>query len=184
MVEQNKPKPAFFGYISIKYDEPDPSTYTAVKISTRDYHGDDVEEKTFATGDANYDYHCAMLWMETAGCESIMGSSSCDHFQMDGGVIDIGIPQLRERLKEYLETIEKPDKSTYIQTKYPDVLQTIFPASKRKTNFLVRSDDGKLIMRRDEVGDFLLIAHDQETFVEIPKNDAKDFALWILSSIE
>lgn len=45
---------------------------------------------------------------------------------------------------------------------------------------LVSSYDGQLIMRRNSNGDFTLLAHDQETVVEIPAKDAKDFALWIL----
>jgi hypothetical protein len=45
---------------------------------------------------------------------------------------------------------------------------------------LVASHDSQLIMRRDSNGDFALLAHDQETVVEIFAKDAKDFALWIL----
>ena len=56
----------------------------------------------------------------------------------------------------------------------------IEPAAQRKPHYMSRSMDGKLIMRRDEVGDFILMAHDQETLVEIPAGDARDFALWIL----
>ena len=47
-------------------------------------------------------------------------------------------------------------------------------------HFLSKSDDGKLIMRRDENGDFTLLAHDQKTVVEIPGHYARDFALWVL----
>lgn len=46
--------------------------------------------------------------------------------------------------------------------------------------YLVASHDGQLIMRRNSNGDFALLAHDQETVVEISAKDAKDFALWIL----
>jgi len=56
----------------------------------------------------------------------------------------------------------------------------IQPAAWKKKHFLSRSLDKKLIMRRDENGDFVLMAHDQETLVEIPSIDARDFALWIL----
>ena len=56
----------------------------------------------------------------------------------------------------------------------------IQPAAWKKKHFLSRSLDKKLIMRRDEKGDFILLAHDQETLVEIPGIDARDFALWIL----
>lgn len=56
----------------------------------------------------------------------------------------------------------------------------IEPAAQRRPHYMSRSLDGKLIMRRDEAGDFILMAHDQETLVEIPAGDARDFALWIL----
>lgn len=56
----------------------------------------------------------------------------------------------------------------------------IEPASQKKPHYLSRSLDGKLIMRRDEAGGFVLLAHNQETLVEIPAGDARDFALWIL----
>jgi hypothetical protein len=56
----------------------------------------------------------------------------------------------------------------------------IEPAAQRRPHYMSRSLDGKLIMRRDEKGDFVLLAHDQETLVEIPGTDARDFALWIL----
>jgi len=49
-------------------------------------------------------------------------------------------------------------------------------------HFLCVSSDNKLIMRRDENGDFLLISDDQTVFTPINKDDAKDFALWILLS--
>jgi hypothetical protein len=45
---------------------------------------------------------------------------------------------------------------------------------------LVRSSDGRLIMRRDAKGDFVLFAHNQKTVVEIPAKDAREFALWVL----
>lgn len=51
-----------------------------------------------------------------------------------------------------------------------------------KPKFLVKSRDQKLVMRRADNGDFILLAHDQETRVEIPKEDAKDFAWWILQA--
>lgn len=50
----------------------------------------------------------------------------------------------------------------------------------RYVPYLVASHDGQLIMRRNSNGDFALLAHDQETVVEISAKDAKDFALWIL----
>ena len=49
-------------------------------------------------------------------------------------------------------------------------------------HFLCVSGDDKLIMRRDEKGDFLLISEDQTVFTPISKEHAKDFALWILLS--
>lgn len=96
---------ARFGSIGIDYDEPDPNTYRAVKIRTRDVKGKQVQTKSFASGDANYDYHCAMLWLDVAGCETIMGSSSCDHFQMDGGTIDLEVAGLKKRLRAYHKSI-------------------------------------------------------------------------------
>lgn len=56
----------------------------------------------------------------------------------------------------------------------------IQPAARKMQHYMARSLDGRLIMRRDEKGDFVLLAHDQETMVEIPGTDARDFALWIL----
>lgn len=50
----------------------------------------------------------------------------------------------------------------------------------RYVPYLVASHSGQLIMRRNSNGDFTLLAHDQETIVEISAKDAKDFALWIL----
>lgn len=50
--------------------------------------------------------------------------------------------------------------------------------------YLIASYDGQLIMRRNSNGDFTLLAHDQETIVEISAKDAKDFALWILLADE
>jgi hypothetical protein len=35
-------------------------------------------------------------------------------------------------------------------------------------------------MRRGENGSVMLLAHDQETIVEMSAEDARDFALWIL----
>ncbi len=49
-------------------------------------------------------------------------------------------------------------------------------------HFLSCSRDEKLIMRRDEKGDFDLLANDQETIVHLSAADARDFALWILLS--
>jgi hypothetical protein len=98
---------AFFGSIRIHYDEPDPSTYESVEVYTRNYSGEELERKKFATGDANYDYHCGMIWLENAGCEHVTGSSSCDHFIMDGGIIDLEVPGLKERLREFNEELEK-----------------------------------------------------------------------------
>lgn len=54
----------------------------------------------------------------------------------------------------------------------------------QKTRYLVKSNDGELIMRSSESGDFTLIAHDQNTVVHIPRKDALQFALWILCSIK
>jgi hypothetical protein len=50
----------------------------------------------------------------------------------------------------------------------------------RYVPYLIASYDGQLIMRRNLNGDFTLLAHNQETVVEISAKDAKDFALWIL----
>ena len=49
-------------------------------------------------------------------------------------------------------------------------------------HFLSCSRDEKLLMRRDEKGDFDLLANDQETIVHLSAADARDFALWILLS--
>ena len=103
--KSKKIKPAAFGGIRIRYNEPDPKTYQSVEIYTRDFAGKQIQKQTFATGDANYDYHCAMLWLGEAGCEIVMGSSSCDHFQMDGGVIDLKARGLKARLRKYLATL-------------------------------------------------------------------------------
>lgn len=53
-------------------------------------------------------------------------------------------------------------------------------AHQKEPHFLSCSRDGKLIMRRDEAGNYLLFANDQETVVEIPAADARDFALWVM----
>lgn len=102
---------AFFGSISIVYSEPKPASYQCVHVHTRSFMGDRLEDRSFASGDANYDYHCAMIWLEVQGCQTISGSSSCDHFQMDGGVIDLEAPGLRDRLRDYLATISPQSDS-------------------------------------------------------------------------
>lgn len=61
-------------------------------------------------------------------------------------------------------------------------VRAIALAHQKEPHFLSCSRDGKLIMRRDENGDFMLLAHDQETVVEISATDARDFALWVLMS--
>ena len=58
----------------------------------------------------------------------------------------------------------------------------IATAKRDMPHFLSRSRDKKLIMRRDEKGDFDLLANDQETIVHLSAADARDFALWILLS--
>lgn len=101
-------KKPYFGSISIDYTDGEPVTYRGVRWSTRNYGGEDLESGVMASGDAAYDYYCALLYMENAGCKSINGSSSCDHFTMDGGSLDIETPGLRARLNAYLESIEPP----------------------------------------------------------------------------
>lgn len=59
-------------------------------------------------------------------------------------------------------------------------VRAIALAHQKEPHFLSRSRDGKLIMRRDENGDFMLLAHDQTTVVEMSATDARDFALWVL----
>jgi len=109
-VAVDAPVRAFFGSISIEYEEPNPTTYTHVEVRTASIDGAWTETRKFASGDANYDYHCAMFWLEKAGCQTVMGSSSCVHFAMDGGTIDIEVPGLKERLREYLRSISANDK--------------------------------------------------------------------------
>jgi sucrose-6-phosphate hydrolase SacC (GH32 family) len=59
-------------------------------------------------------------------------------------------------------------------------VRAILPAHQKEPHFLACSRDGKLIMRRDENRNFMLLAHDQETIVEMSAIDARDFALWVL----
>jgi hypothetical protein len=59
-------------------------------------------------------------------------------------------------------------------------VRAIARAHQTEPHFLSCSRDGKLIMRRDEKGDYLLLAHDQETLVAMSAQDARDFALWVL----
>ena len=68
-------------------------------------------------------------------------------------------------------------------TKKYDV-RAIALAHQKEPHVLSRSRDGKLIMRRDEKGDFMLLAHDQETIVEMSATDARYFALWVLMANE
>lgn len=73
-------------FIGIEYDEPDPATYAGVRLRM----GPEVEPEVFFSGDPTTDYL-------TAGCvvhyrmgpdARIMGSSSVDHFVMDGGTLE------------------------------------------------------------------------------------------------
>lgn len=59
-------------------------------------------------------------------------------------------------------------------------VRAITLAHQKEPHFLSCSRDGKLIMRRDERGDYLLLAHDQKTVVEMSATDARDFAVWVL----
>jgi hypothetical protein len=59
-------------------------------------------------------------------------------------------------------------------------VSAIARAHQIEPHFLSCSRDGKLIMRRDKKGDFKIIAHDQETIIEMSATDARDFAVWIL----
>lgn len=65
-------------------------------------------------------------------------------------------------------------------TKQKYDIRAIALAHQKEPHFLACSRDGKLIMRRDENGDFMLLAHNQETVVEMSAIDARDFALWVL----
>lgn len=65
-------------------------------------------------------------------------------------------------------------------TKQKYDIRAIPPAYQKEPHFLACSRDGKLIMRRDGNGNFILLAHDQETIVEMSAIDARDFALWVL----
>jgi len=73
-------------HISIKYDEGDPATYAGVG-----YRVDRDKRMYFInTGNPTVDYAAAMMVLYTVNGEDaiIMGSSSIDHFVMDGGDLE------------------------------------------------------------------------------------------------
>ena len=99
---------AQFGSVSIEYIEPDPKTYTGVKVYTRDKNGVHLETRTFATGDANFDYHHAVCWLEDQGSVCIACSSSVHDFKMHGGQIDENEPGLFDRIRAALSPSQTP----------------------------------------------------------------------------
>lgn len=71
--------------ISILYDEPDPATYRGVQLKM----GPEGEPEVFGTGDPTVDYLTAgsVAHIRLGPGASILGTSSVDHFSMDGGDI-------------------------------------------------------------------------------------------------
>ena len=63
-------------------------------------------------------------------------------------------------------------------------IRAIDLAHQNEPHYLARSRDGNLIMRRNENGSFTLLAHNQETVVEMSTEDAHDFALWVLMAVD
>ena len=59
-------------------------------------------------------------------------------------------------------------------------LRAIDWARPEKPHFLARSRDNKLVYRKDELGNFLIISEDQTVFTELSKENARDLALWLL----
>lgn len=47
---------------------------------------------------------------------------------------------------------------------------------------LAKSRDEKLVFQCNIDGDFHVLANNQETIIRIPKEDARDFAFWILQA--
>ena len=80
-------------FISCDFDEGEASTYRAIELSLL-HGGESKDRERFATGDPLHDYLTAMyvvfIRYERAGLDpddaTIMGSSSVDHFAMDGGI--------------------------------------------------------------------------------------------------
>jgi len=73
-------------HISIKYDEGDPATYAGVEYRVdRGKHMYCIN-----TGNPTADYAAAMMVLYTVNGDEaiIMGSSSIDHFVMDGGDLE------------------------------------------------------------------------------------------------
>jgi len=85
-------------YLSILYSEPDPDTYEGVSLRMVD------EPEVFNTGNPTVDYWTAfyviMRRFNAVGPEAsidpsdvpVLGSSSIDHFAMDGGVLNTEEP--------------------------------------------------------------------------------------------
>jgi hypothetical protein len=59
-------------------------------------------------------------------------------------------------------------------------LRAINWAQPEKPHFLAKSRDNKLIYRKDEAGNFLIISEDQTVFTELSAENARDLALWLL----
>jgi hypothetical protein len=58
----------------------------------------------------------------------------------------------------------------------------IQPLEREAPHYLAKSQDGSIVVRRCDDKHVLLLAHGQKTVVEMNATDARNFALWILST--
>jgi len=76
------------GHIGVDYDDSDPASYAGVSVYSWD--GKNRESKrSFVSDSPTNDYWKAMVYLYyIKDVDTVTGSSSVDHFTMDGGVID------------------------------------------------------------------------------------------------
>ncbi len=89
-------------HLSCLYDDVDPSTYEGIELRMRL----GSKREVFNTGDPFHDYLTAnMVAFTRGGLDAcVMGSSSLDHFAMDGGHLPSPELATREQLKAADET--------------------------------------------------------------------------------
>lgn len=66
--------------LHLDYDELDPATYRGFVLNIPGH------KTRFNSGDPVADYLAVAIYLATLGNPYVTGSSSCDHFVMDGGV--------------------------------------------------------------------------------------------------
>lgn len=86
------------GHISVIYDGEDPKSYRGVEYSTKAAPGTHV----INSGNPKVDYVCAMLVLDSMKADPVMGSSSIDHFTMDGG--DLNTDTLTKKEKSAIRS--------------------------------------------------------------------------------